>query len=185
MQPEHLTFIYTFEEESDKNKHLESLPNDTLILSFNIPGRPATKKTSQRVVRRGGFTRILPSLLYEKYEKHCKSYCESIWKEYGYDPIDFGISVKLKVYLDSWIVGDECGYQQANGDIIQAHGIIKDDMWIHWVDNGEHMIHYDKENPRIEVELKRFNHPKEDYRNEKIEKEAIKEAKKKAKTKKE
>ncbi len=185
MQPEHLTFIYAFNEEPDCNKHLEELPNDTLILSFNIPGRPATKKTSQRVVRRGGFTRILPSLLYEKYENHCKTYCDSIWKDFGYNPMDFGISIKLKVYLDSWIVGDECGYQQAHGDIIQKHGIIADDMWIHWVDNGEHMIHYDKENPRIEVELKRFKHPKEDYRNEKIEKEAIKEAKKKAKTKKE
>jgi len=73
MHPEHLTFIYAFNEEPDCNKHLEELPNDTLILSFNIPGRPATKKTSQRVVRRGGFTRILPSLLYEKYENHCKA----------------------------------------------------------------------------------------------------------------
>jgi hypothetical protein len=127
----------------------------------------------------------LPSLLYEKYEKHCKEYCESVWKKEGLEPLDFGVSIKIKVYLDSWIVGDECGYQQANGDIIQAHGIIKDDMWIHWVDNGEHMIHYDKENPRIEIEIKRFIHPKEAYRNEKNEKEAIKEAKKKAKTKKE
>jgi hypothetical protein len=184
MQPEHLTFIYAFNEESNSSKHLEELPDDTLILSFNIPGRPSTKKTSQRVVRRGGFTRILPSLLYERYEKHCKYYCESIWKDLGYEPIDFGVSIKLKVYLDSWIVGDECGYQQANGDIIQGHGIIKDDMWIHWVDNGTHMIHYDKENPRIEVEIKRFKHPKEAYRNDKNEKEAIKEAKKKAKTKK-
>jgi hypothetical protein len=185
MQPEHLTFIYAFNDESDCNKHLEELPDDTLIMSFTIPGRPSTKKTSQRVVRRGGFTKILPSLLYEKYENHCKSYCESFWKNLGYDPIDFGISIKLKVSLDSWIVGDECGYQQANGDIIQKHGIISDDMWIHWADNGNHMIHYDKENPRIEVEIKRFKHPKEAYRNEKNEKEAIKEAKKKAKTKKE
>ena len=184
MHPEHLTFIYAFNEDSNSSKHLEELPDDTLILSFNIPGRPSTKKTSQRVVRRGGFTRILPSLLYERYEKHCQYDCESIWKDLGYEPMDFGISIKLKVYLDSWIVGDECGYQQANGDIIQKHEIISDDMWIHWADNGTHMIHYDKENPRIEVEIKRFKHPKEAYRNEKNEKEAIKEAKKKAKTKK-
>ena len=35
------------------------------------------------------------------------------------------------------------------------------------------------------LQIKRFKHPKEAYRNEKNEKEAIKEAKKKAKTKKE
>jgi len=125
MTHEHLSFIYAFSEESDKNKHLEELPDDTLILSFNIPGRPSTKKTSQRVVRRGGFTRILPSLLYERYEKHCKYYCESIWKDLGYDPMDFGVSIKLKVYLDSWIVGDECGYQQANGDIFRVMALSK------------------------------------------------------------
>lgn len=179
---EHLQYRIDLSSQEDKQKALENLENHELILRFTIPGRPSTKKTSQRVVRRGGFTKILPSLLYEKYEKHCKEYCESIWKNEGLEPLDYGVSIKLKVYLDSWIVGDECGYQQANGDIIQAHGIIKDDMWIHWVDNDEHMIHYDKENPRIEVEVKRYKHPKEAYRNEKNEKEAIKEAKKKAKT---
>ena len=182
---EHLEYRIDLSDQDDKNKYLENLDNNHIILKFSIPGRPSTKKTSHRVVRRGGFTKILPSLLYEKYEKHCKDYCEFVWKKDGFEPIDFGIAIKLKVYLDSWIVGDECGYQQANGDIIQAHGIIKDDMWIHWVDNGDHMIYYDKDNPRIEVEIKRFKHPKEAYRNDKNEKEAIKEAKKKAKTKKE
>ena len=132
------------------------MPNDELLLKFSIPGRPSTKKTSQRVVRRGGFTKILPSLLYEKYEKHCKEYCEDAWKNHGMPAIDCGVAVKLKVFLDSWIVGDECGYQQAHGDIIQAHSVIQDDMWIHWIDKNEHMIFYDKENPRIEVEIYRY-----------------------------
>ena len=165
----------------NKLEALENLPNDELLLKFSIPGRPSTKKTSQRVVRRGGFTKILPSLLYEKYEKHCKEYCEDAWKNHGMPAIDCGVAVKLKVFLDSWIVGDECGYQQAHGDIIQAHSVIQDDMWIHWIDKNEHMIFYDKENPRIEVEIYRYKHPKEEFRNE----QRIKEAKKKAKTKKE
>ena len=164
----------------DKNKALEELQEGTLLLQFTIPGRPSTKKTSQRVVRRGGFTKILPSLLYEKYEKHCKEYCEEAWKKQDYPPIDCGIGIKIKVYLDSWIIGDECGYQQANGDIIQKHEIIANDMWIHWIDKNEHMIFYDKENPRIEVEICRSKHPKEDFREE----HRVKEAKKLAKVKK-
>ena len=164
----------------DKNKALEELQEGTLLLQFTIPGRPSTKKTSQRVVRRGGFTKILPSLLYEKYEKHCKSFCEDVWKNHSLPPIDCGIGVKIKVYLDSWIIGDECGYQQANGDIIQKHEIIANDMWIHWIDKNEHMIFYDKENPRIEVEICRSKHPKEDFREE----QRVKEAKKLAKIKK-
>ena len=71
---EHLEYRIDLSDQEDKNKYLENLDNHELILKFTIPGRPSTKKTSQRVVRRGGFTRILPSLLYEKYEKHCKEY---------------------------------------------------------------------------------------------------------------
>jgi hypothetical protein len=174
---DHLIYAIDLSNFEDKQKALENLSDGTSILSFNISGRPSTKKTSQRVVRRGGFTKVLPSLLYEKYEKHCKEYCESVWKNQGNPPIDCGISVKLKVYLNTWIVGDECGYQQAHGDIIQAHGIIMDDMWIHWVDCNSHMIFYDKENPRIEVEIKRYKHPKEDFREEKRVKEANKKKK--------
>ena len=165
---------------TDKIKALEDLEDNTMLLNFTIPGRPSTKKTSQRVVRRGGFTKILPSVLYEKYEKHCKEFCDEAWKNASYPPIDCGVSIKIKVYLDSWIIGDECGYQQAHGDIIQAHGIIADDMWIHWVDRNEHMINYDKENPRIEVEIYRYRHPKESFREE----QRIKEAKKLSKVKK-
>jgi hypothetical protein len=141
----------------------KDLEDGVLILRFLIPGRPSTKKTSQRVVRRGGFTRILPSLLYEKYEKHCEVYCKDLWCNKNLLPMDFGVGIKLKVYLDSWVVGDECGYQQAHGDIIQKHGIIANDMWIHWLDRDSHMIYYDKENPRIEVEIYRYRHPKEEY----------------------
>jgi hypothetical protein len=167
-------------EYEDKLKALENLQDGELILKFAIPGRPSTKKTSQRVVRRGGFTKILPSILYEKYEKHCKTFCEDAWKNHNLPPIDCGIAIKIKVYLDSWIVGDECGYQQAHGDIIQAHGVIENDMWIHWVDKNENMIFYDKENPRIEIVICRHRHAKETFRED----QRIKEAKKLAKIKK-
>ena len=39
---------------------------------------------------------ILPSLLYEKYEIHCKEYCEFFWSKYKLKPMDFGIGIKLK-----------------------------------------------------------------------------------------
>jgi hypothetical protein len=45
MSLEHLSFIYSFEEDTDKNKVLEDLSDGTLFLSFSIPGRPSTKKT--------------------------------------------------------------------------------------------------------------------------------------------
>ena len=63
---DYLTYKIDLTGSENKQKSLEDLADHDLILSFSIPGRPSTKKTSQRVVRRGGFTKILPSLLYEK-----------------------------------------------------------------------------------------------------------------------
>lgn len=159
----------------NKLQALEDLDDGVDILKFTIPGRPATKKTNQRVIRRGKMTRILPSIQFENYEKSCKTIVEDFWKNIQYPPIDCGISINCKIYLNNWIMGDESNYYQSFGDLIQTHGILNDDIWIHWVDNGQNVImEPDKENPRVEFEIKRYRHPKEKFRDEK----RIKEAKK-------
>lgn len=87
-------------------------------------------------------------------------------------PYDFGISIKIRVATDKWIVPDYTNVCQALGDILQHFKIISDDKWVHWTDGdytndipNEHwFIGVDKENPRIEIEVRRFRHPIEDYR---------------------
>lgn len=139
----------------------ELLNNGELILEFSIPGQPATKKTSQRIFRR----RILPSKAYCAYEIYCEPFCKSAWIDSGKSPMDFGVSISMKVFLKNWIVGDCTGYQQSIADIMQKFGILANDSWIHWDWEGEHWFGgVDKENPRIEIIIKRFRHPKEDYR---------------------
>jgi Holliday junction resolvase RusA-like endonuclease len=160
----------------------ERLPDGALLLQFTIPGRPITKKTHQRVVKRGRFVRILPSEQYERYEKACKPHCEAVWRNLGKEPIDFGVSVCMKVVVDNWTIGDVTGYQQSIGDIIEKHGIIADDMWIHWTDEDTHAILFpDKENPRVEITIRRFRHPKESYRAEQEETQRRRLARKTAK----
>ena len=159
----------------DKNKTIEDLPNGTKLLHFVIPGRAATKKTNQRVIRRGKMTRILPSIQYENYEKACKDICESLWKALDYPPIDCGISINCKITLNNWIIGDESNYYQSFGDLLQTHGILNDDIWIHWVDdNADVITEPDKENPRVEFVICRYRHPKEKFRETKRLKEARK-----------
>ena len=159
---------------SEMQKDLYDLPDNALILEFVMPGRPATKKTSQRIVKRGKFIRLLPSLRYEEYEKLCKETFENAWKNLGNEPISVGIAVKLTITLNSWVLGDQTGYQQAMGDILEKYEVISNDQLIHWVDLGSHMITLpDKENPQAKIQIFRFRHPLETRSGflEKIEKE--------------
>ena len=149
----------------------EQLPDHSPILTFVIPGHPTTKKTSQRIVRMGRSMRLLPSQRYLDYEAHCKPFCEAVWKDQGKAPMDFGIGVRITVTTKNWIIGDVNGYQQAIGDILQKHGVIADDIWITWMNDGLPTInHPDKNNPRIEIEIRRFRHVKEYFREEKMKK---------------
>ncbi len=141
---------------------IKDLEDGTKILEFFVPGRPATKKTSQRIVRRGRFTKILPSKRFEDYEKGCQELFESVWKNLGHKPMAYGVSIKLTITLNTWVLGDEVGYMQSIGDILEKYEVIANDQLIHWVDNGVHMITMpDKEKPGAKIEIYRFRHPQE------------------------
>lgn len=167
----------------------ELLPDGSLIASFVIPSSPATKKNSNQIIKIKGFLKIIPSKRFLDYQKYCKDFLEPIRKNKQLPPIDFGISIKIRVATDKWIVPDYTNICQALGDILQTHCVINDDKWIHWTDGGvtnyipnEHWyIGVDREYPRLEVEIRRFRHPLEYYRLEKINKEEQKNKKKRKK----
>jgi hypothetical protein len=141
----------------------ELLDDGEFILSFTIPGQPATKKTSQRVFRK----RILPSKAYCEYEKYCEPFCKQAWADKGKAPMDYGVVINMRIFLKNWIVGDCTGYQQSIADILQKFEVLSNDSWIHWDWENSHWLGgIDKENPRVEITIKRFRHPKEAYRNE-------------------
>ena len=147
----------------------EELMNEgTVLVSVTLPGRPATKKTHQNVVMIAGRPRVLPSKQYVAFEKSVKDACEDAWKNLHHEPMDFGVGVQMRVWLDTWVVGDHTGYMQAIGDIIQKWEIIADDAWISWISPEEHWFGgVDKDNPRTELVITRVVHPKEAYRREK------------------
>ena len=144
----------------------ESMPDGTLLCSFTIPGRAATKKTSQRIIcrgRRGGHT-LLPSEQFVAYEEHCEKHVKAAWADLGRPPMNFGVAVEMKVTLNTWTVGDVTGYAQAIGDIIEKFGVISNDLWINWMPDGHAIQHPDTENPRVELRIFRYRHPKETFR---------------------
>jgi len=145
---------------------ISELKDGEKILEFFVPGRPATKKTSQRIVRRGKYTKILPSQRFEDYEKNVQEVFENAWKNLGHKPMSYGVGIKLTITLNNWVLGDEVGYMQSLGDILEKYEVIANDQLIHWMDNGTHMITMpDKENPGAKIEIFRYRHPQETREN--------------------
>ena len=143
--------------------------DDTLLLKFTIPGNPNTKKTSQQAFGAGAHKIVLPSAQFLRYESRCRPFCYEVWKDKNNIPMNFGIKIILRIYLESWRIGDQNGYMQSIGDILEKHKVIANDMFIHWGDPGKHWLEIDRTNPRAEIEIYRYKHPYEDFRKQKDE----------------
>lgn len=105
-------------------------------------------------------------MIYERYEKYCKETMEEAWKNLGNDPIPCGVAIKLTITLDNYRMGDEVGYYQAIGDILEKYGVIANDQLIHWTDRGERVVmDPDKENAGVKIEIYRYRHPLESRAN--------------------
>lgn len=145
------------------------LPDGELLYKFVIPTSPATKKNSNRIIKVKGFVKIIPSERFMKYQKFCAEYIAPLRQKANIPAMDFGVSIKIRVATDKWIVPDYTNICQALGDILQHYELISNDQWIHWTDGDvknnipeEHwFIGVDKLNPRLEVEIRRFRHPLE------------------------
>ena len=117
------------------------------IISFFIPGRPATKKTGQRIIRCGKASKILPSETYCQYEEYCL-----IWLKRIKEQFTGKVSIKAVWKMPdrrSW--PDWVGLAQATGDILEKAKIIENDRLIeHW--DGSRII-VDKNNPGVEITI--------------------------------
>lgn len=153
----------------------------SLLCSFEIPGNPATKKNSSRIIMaRAGkrrIPRIIPSAQFMRYEKHCKDICTASWASKGNSPIDYGVMIRIEVWLNAWRIPDHVGILQSLGDIFQKYKIVADDKYIQWTDYNletkeidQWFKGVDKENPRVNVFIYRYRSTTEKYDDMKAEK---------------
>lgn len=115
-----------------------------------IPGRPATKKNSSRIVRMGRKPAILPSEAFERYQD------EALWnlKKYKQN-YDGPVHVCCRYWLpDRRWWPDLVGLLQATSDILEKAGILENDRLITDYD-GSRIMGLDKQNPRAEIEILR------------------------------
>ena len=126
--------------------------------TFTIPGRPITKKNSQRIFRtRGRKNRpfIVQSSAYNSFERNAVKELLPQRPEY---PIEKKVDVCVKYYMPnrvSW--PDLIGLLQATSDILEKAEIITNDKNIKhygFRNNHSEIAGVDKHNPRTEIRLK-------------------------------
>lgn len=122
------------------------------ILEFTLYGQPITKKNSQRLVNRGGYTKPIPSEAYEQYATDC------LWQIRGPQRlgIDYPVNVECVYYMQTRRAVDLTNLEEATDDILVAAGVLKDDNCKILATHDGSRVLYDKQNPRVEITITRY-----------------------------
>jgi Holliday junction resolvase RusA-like endonuclease len=121
-------------------------------MRITLYGKPITKKNSMQIISCGGRPRLIQSKAYRDYEKGC---LEQMGFEgcYVKEPINEKIKVTCLYYLKDNRKTDLTNLLAATHDILQKAEIIEDDALIVNLD-GSRIVGVDKDNPRVEIEIK-------------------------------
>ena len=115
-------------------------------LRIDIPLPPRTKKNSQRIVRVGGRTIILPSKKYTEYAEDCKVFMPVLD-----EPIKQEVTVKCLYYMPTRRRVDLVNLLEATLDILVKYGVLEDDNSNIVFSNDGSRVLYDKDRPRTEI----------------------------------
>lgn len=124
--------------------------SNKLIWTGCIKGQPITKKNSQRLVvnPKTRKTIIMPSKAYKDYEKNAAHQLQK-----PPEPISVPVNVLCIYYMETRRACDLTNLMEATHDILVKHGILSDDNSKIIVGVDGSRVSYDKENPRVEIEI--------------------------------
>lgn len=123
-------------------------------IKITIPLRPITKKNHQRIVRnKSGTPFVIPSPQYSEYEHNAMLFLGR-WKGLG---IDYPVTVKCLFYRKTQSRGDLTNYLEAIDDVLVKAGVLADDTWSIITSHDGSRVLYDKENPRTEVYIAKYD----------------------------
>lgn len=119
------------------------------MIQITIPGNPITKKNSQRIIRLGnGRTLIKPSEKFEEYQEAAGWYIHQ-----KLFLIDTPVNVKCLYYMKTRRRVDLVNLLEATCDILVHYGVLADDNSNIVASHDGSRVEYDKENPRVEIEI--------------------------------
>lgn len=116
--------------------------------TFTIPLEPRTKKNSQKIIIVKGRPMIFPSKQYKEFES------EALWfiPKSG---IDYSVNVKAIFYMRTKRQVDLTNLLEALDDVLVKGGMLEDDNHKIIASHDGSRVRFDKENPRIEIEIER------------------------------
>lgn len=122
------------------------------LMKIVIPIPPRTKKNSQQIIMvKGKYGKmrpaIIPSKAYKAFEKECLPYLKHV------EPFLSPCNVKCEYFMPTRRKVDLVNLQEATLDILVRAGILIDDNSNVVVSMDGSRVHYDKGNPRTEIEI--------------------------------
>lgn len=125
---------------------------ERMEINITIPLNPVTKKNSQRIVKCGSFSKIMPSKSYVQYEKECGCYLKRMET-----PIEERCEVTCLFYMKTRRQVDLTNLLEAVDDVLVKHGILADDNSRIIVSHDGSRVLHDSEYPRTEITIKTMN----------------------------
>jgi Holliday junction resolvase RusA-like endonuclease len=112
-------------------------------------GDPRTKKNSQRLVNAGGRYIPLTSKAYTDYERDCLRQITGDKQRYISSPVN----VRCLYYMQTKRRVDLNNLLEASTDILVKAGVLADDNSHIVAGHDGSRVYYDKQNPRVEIEI--------------------------------
>lgn len=119
------------------------------MIKFTLDVIPRTKKNSQQIIFAKGRRIIIPSKLYKEFETECLKQIEDKYRQ----SINYPVNVKATFYMQSKRRVDLTNLLEALDDMLVKAEVLEDDNRNIIASHNNSIVLYDKEMPRIEVEI--------------------------------
>ena len=117
-------------------------------MKLTLYGKPITKKNSSRIITKP-FPRLLPSKQFVQYEKDCLKQITGKYRK----SINAKSNMKCVYFMPTRHRVDLTNLLNATCDILVNAKVIEDDNCNIIASHDGSRVLYDKENPRVEIEI--------------------------------
>lgn len=125
------------------------------MIKIIIPTNPRSKKNSQEIVfnKKTGKRMVIQNKKYTDFERECKKYIPVLREP----PIAYRVNLKCKFYVCDARRRDIANYLEAIQDILVKYGLLADDNYNIVASIDGCSMEIDRENPRVEIEIKKLD----------------------------